>query len=104
MVRQWQELLHGGRYSESYTAALPDFVRLAEAFGLVGLRASKPGEVDAVIREMMAVDRPVLVDVRVDPKENCFPMIPSGAAHNEMLLGPDDRAEAPVSEEGMVLV
>ena len=104
MVRQWQELLHGGRYSESYTAALPDFVRLAEAFGLVGLRASKPGEVDDVIREMMAVDRPVLVDVRVDPKENCFPMIPSGAAHNEMLLGPDDRAEAPVSEEGMVLV
>jgi len=104
MVRQWQELLHGGRYSESYTAALPDFVRLAEAFGLVGLRASKPGEVDDVIREMLAVDRPVLVDVRVDPKENCFPMIPSGAAHNEMLLGPDDRAEAPVSEEGMVLV
>jgi acetolactate synthase I/II/III large subunit len=105
MVRQWQELLHGGRYSESYTAALPDFVRLAEAFGAVGLRAEKPTDVDRVIKEMIAVDRPVIVDVQVDPKENCFPMIPSGAAHNEMLLGPSDRqSSGPVSEEGMVLV
>ncbi|MDE2229497.1 MAG: acetolactate synthase 3 large subunit [Alphaproteobacteria bacterium] len=105
MVRQWQELLHGGRYSESYTAALPDFVKLAEAFGAVGLRAEKPGEVDRIINEMIAVDRPVIVDVQVDPKENCFPMIPSGAAHNEMLLGPEDKqTSGPVSEEGMVLV
>ncbi len=103
MVRQWQELMHGGRYSESYTDSLPDFVKLAEAFGAVGLRAEKPGDVDGVIAEMIAVHRPVIVDCCVDQKENCFPMIPSGAAHNEMLLGPDDRAK-PVSEEGMVLV
>jgi len=105
MVRQWQELLHGGRYSESYTAALPDFVKLAEAFGAVGMRAEKPADVDRVIKEMIAVDRPVIVDVQVDPAENCFPMIPSGAAHNEMLLGPEDKqASGPISEEGMVLV
>jgi acetolactate synthase-1/2/3 large subunit len=105
MVRQWQELLHGGRYSESYTAALPDFVKLADAFGAVGLRAEKPGDVDRVIAEMLAADRAVIVDVVVDQAENCFPMIPSGAAHNEMLLGPEDRkASGPVSEEGMVLV
>jgi acetolactate synthase-1/2/3 large subunit len=104
MVRQWQELLHGGRYSESYSAALPDFVKLAEAFGAVGLRASKVSEVDDVIKEMLAVDKPVIVDCCVDKLENCFPMIPSGAAHNEMLLGPKDEARKPVSEEGMVLV
>ena len=104
MVRQWQELLHGGRYSESYSAALPDFVKLAEAFGGVGLRATKPDEVDAVIKEMIDTPKPVIVDVCVDPKENCFPMIPSGAAHNEMLLGPGDTARKPISEEGMVLV
>jgi len=104
MVRQWQELLHGGRYSESYTAALPDFVKLAEAFGAVGLRVERPAEVDAAIGEMLAVDRAVILDVAVDQAENCFPMIPSGAAHNEMLLGPEDKAAKPVSEEGMVLV
>jgi acetolactate synthase-1/2/3 large subunit len=104
MVRQWQELLHGGRYSESYTAALPDFVKLAEAFGAVGLRVERPAEVDAAIGEMLAADRAVILDVAVDPAENCFPMIPSGAAHNEMLLGPEDKAEKQVSEEGMVLV
>ena len=103
MVRQWQELLHGGRYSESYTDSLPDFVKLAEAFGAVGFRAQKPDELDDVIREMIAVKAPVIVDCCVDQTENCFPMIPSGAAHNEMLLGPDDVAK-PVSEEGMVLV
>lgn len=103
MVRQWQELLHGGRYSESYTDSLPDFVKLAEAFGAVGFRAERPDDVDKVIKEMIAIDRPVIVDCCVDQKENCFPMIPSGAAHNEMLLGPDDKAK-PVSEEGMVLV
>jgi acetolactate synthase I/II/III large subunit len=104
MVRQWQELLHGGRYSESYSAALPDFVKLAEAFHCVGLRASKVSELDDVIKEMINVDKPVVADICVDQKENCFPMIPSGAAHNEMLLGPEDKASKPTSEEGMVLV
>jgi acetolactate synthase I/II/III large subunit len=105
MVRQWQELMHGGRYSESYTASLPDFVKLAEAFGAKGLRATKPEEVDAVIKEMIAIPGPVILDVAVDQAENCFPMIPSGAAHNEMILGPADRKSGgPVSEEGMVLV
>jgi acetolactate synthase-1/2/3 large subunit len=104
MVRQWQELLHGGRYSESYMESLPDFVKLAEAFGAVGLRATKPDEVDGLIDEMIATDGPVIADIMVDKTENCFPMIPSGAAHNEILLGPDDKAVRPVSEEGMVLV
>ncbi len=104
MVRQWQELLHGGRYSESYMASLPDFVKLAEAFGAVGLRAERAQDVDDVIREMIAVDRAVIADIRVDKAENCFPMIPSGAAHNEMLFGPADQAERPISEDGMVLV
>jgi acetolactate synthase-1/2/3 large subunit len=104
MVRQWQELLHGGRYAESYTDALPDLVKLAEASHWVGLRATKPDEVDDVIKEMIAVDKPVIADVWVDQTENCFPMIPSGAAHNEMLLGPEDEADKPISEEGMVLV
>ena len=104
MVRQWQELLYGGRYSESYSASLPDFVKLAESYGAVGLRATKPGEVDDVIDEMLKTDRLTLVDVAIDQTENCFPMIPSGAAHNEMLLGPDDEAQKQVSEEGMVLV
>jgi acetolactate synthase-1/2/3 large subunit len=104
MVRQWQELLHGGRYSESYMDSLPDFVKLAEAFGAVGLRATKPSEVDDLIEEMLKVDKPVIADVLVDKEENCFPMIPSGSAHNEMLLGPADQSEKPISEEGMVLV
>ena len=104
MVRQWQELLHGGRYSESYMDSLPDFVKLAESFQAVGLRATKPSELDDVIGEMLEVDRPVIADIMVDKAENCFPMIPSGAAHYEMLLGPDDQAEKPISEEGMVLV
>jgi acetolactate synthase-1/2/3 large subunit len=104
MVRQWQELLHGGRYSESYMNSLPDFVRLAEAFGATGLRAEKVSELDDVIKAMIASDRAVIADIRVDKAENCFPMIPSGAAHNEMLLGPADQVERPISEEGMVLV
>jgi acetolactate synthase-1/2/3 large subunit len=104
MVRQWQELLHGGRYSESYSDALPDFVKLADAFGWTGLRASKPSEMDDIIKIMIETPGPVIVDVAVDEKENCFPMIPSGAAHNEMLLGPDDQKASPVPEEGMVLV
>jgi acetolactate synthase-1/2/3 large subunit len=104
MVRQWQELLHGGRYSESYTAALPDFVKLADAFGATGLRVERPAELDDAIRTMLDTPGAVILDVAVDETENCFPMIPSGAAHNEMLLGPADEAARPVSEEGMVLV
>ena len=103
MVRQWQELLHDRRYSHSYTEALPDFVKLAEAYGAVGLRAEKPKEVDGVIAEMIAVKRPVIVDCVVDKEENCFPMIPSGAAHNEMILGPEEETRE-VSEEGKMLV
>jgi len=104
MVRQWQELLHGGRYSQSYTASLPDFVKLAESFGAVGIRASRPDELDDKIAEMIETPKAVIFDCAVEQTENCFPMIPSGAAHYEMLLGPDDRAAKPVSEEGMVLV
>jgi acetolactate synthase-1/2/3 large subunit len=104
MVRQWQELLHGGRYSESYSESLPDFVKVAEAFGAKGLRCEDPAKLDDTIKEMIDLKHPVIVDVIVDEKENCFPMIPSGAAHNEMLLGPEDRQSTTVSEEGMVLV
>ncbi len=105
MVRQWQELLHGGRYSESYSDALPDFVKLADAFHAVGMRATGVDDLDRVIREMIATDRPVIADICVDQKENCFPMIPSGAAHNEMILGPEhqDRTRS-ITDEGMMLV
>jgi acetolactate synthase-1/2/3 large subunit len=103
MVRQWQQLLHGGRYSHSYSEALPDFVKLAEAYGAVGIRATKPDELDAKIKEMLDVKRPVLFDCVVDQEENCFPMIPSGAAHNEMILG-DAATDPTVSEAGKVLV
>ncbi len=90
MVRQWQELLHGKRYSNSYTEALPDFVKLAEAFGGVGLRAETVDDLDRVIDEMLKVtDRPTIVDVLVCQQENCFPMIPAGKAHNDMILSPD---------------
>ena len=106
MVRQWQELLHGSRYSNSYSEALPDFVKLAESFHAVGLRAEKVEDLDRVIAEMLAVDKPVIADIWVDQKENVFPMIPSGAAHNEMLLGPEHKgASGPaVTNEGMALV
>jgi acetolactate synthase-1/2/3 large subunit len=104
MVRQWQELLYEGRYSHSYMESLPDFVKLAEAFGAVGLRAEDPGEVDDKIMEMIETPRPVILDCCVEQTENCFPMIPAGAAHYEMLLGPEDEAGHQVSEEGMVLV
>ena len=102
MVRQWQEILHGGRYAESYMDSLPDFVRLAEAFGVTGLRASEPGELDGVLEKMMADPGPVIADIQVDPDENCFPMIPAGSAHYDMLLGPDGDAE--VSEDGLAMV
>jgi acetolactate synthase-1/2/3 large subunit len=103
MVRQWQELLHEKNYSESYTAALPDFVKLAEAYGCVGIRATKPSELDEKINEMMNTDRPVIFDCMVDKMENCYPMIPSGKAHNQMLLGPEDDTEE-ISAEGKTLV
>ena len=102
MVRQWQELLHDKNYSESYSEALPDFVKLAEAYGAIGIRASKPDELDEKIKEMIDVDKPVIFDCRVTKEENCFPMIPSGKAHNEMILGPDD--DDVITEEGKVLV
>jgi acetolactate synthase-1/2/3 large subunit len=105
MVRQWQELLHGGRYSESYSEALPDFVKLAESFHGVGMRIEGADDLDRVIREMIAIDRPVIVDCAVDEKENVFPMIPSGAAHNEMLVAPGQEGGiAGVSDAGMALV
>jgi acetolactate synthase-1/2/3 large subunit len=104
MVRQWQELLYESRYSEVYMDSLPDFVKLAEAFGADGLRAEKPAELDDVINAMLDSDKAVIADIRVDPAENCFPMIPSGAAHNEMLLGPEDEGAEPITAAGMALV
>ena len=105
MVRQWQELLHGSRYSESYSDALPDFVKLAESFHAKGLRATKLGELDRVIAEMLAHDGPVVAEISVDEFENVFPMIPSGAAHNEMILGAEQSSQAAgITEEGMMLV
>ncbi len=104
MVRQWQELLHDKNYSESYTAALPDFVKLAEAYGCVGIRAETPGELDDKIIEMINTDRPVIFDCRVDKQENCFPMIPSGKPHNQMLLGPKDQKENKITGKGKTLV
>ena len=104
MVRQWQQLIHGGRYSESYTESLPDFKALAESFGLKGLRAENVDQLDDVIDEMIASKSAVLCDVQVAKEENCFPMIPSGAAHYDMLLGPEDKQSSKVSKDGMVLV
>jgi acetolactate synthase I/II/III large subunit len=107
MVRQWQQLLHGNRYSQSYTEALPDFVKLAEAYGGVGMRCEKPGDLDDAILEMIKVDRPVIFDCRVSSLANCFPMIPSGKAHNEMILGEDTTDEnigRAISKEGKALV
>ena len=107
MVRQWQELLHGGRYSHSYTHSLPDFVKLAEAYHCLGLRAEKPDQLDDLILEMIESPKPVVFDCRVHKLANCFPMIPSGAAHHEMLLAddfPDDDIEYTVSEEGKMMV
>ncbi len=104
MVRQWQELLHGSRYSESYVDALPDFKKLAESFNAVGVRAKNISELDDTINEMISIDRPVIADIWVDKKENCFPMIPSGAAHHEMLLSKYDKENPENQEKGKVLV
>jgi acetolactate synthase-1/2/3 large subunit len=106
MVRQWQQLLHGNRLSHSYSEALPDFVKLADAFGCVGIQAIKPGDLDGALQEMIKVKRPVLFDCRVAALENCFPMIPSGKAHNEMLLPVEatDEATAAAFAGGKALV
>ena len=103
MVRQWQEILHEKNYSESYTAALPDFVKLAEAYGCIGIRANKPDELDGKIEQMLSVNKPVIFDCVVDKEENCYPMIPSGKPHNQMLLGKQNE-EDEISEEGKILV
>ncbi len=105
MVRQWQQLLHGERYSHSYSASLPDFVKLAEAYGALGLRAERPEELDDAIRAMIATPRPVILDCRVEPTENCLPMIPSGKAHNEMILADDaERLGDVIDDAGRRLV
>jgi len=104
MVRQWQELLHEKNYSESYTEALPDFIKMAEAYGCKGIKAEKPDELDEKIREMVEFDGPVIFDCRVDPNENCFPMIPSGKPHNQMILGPSEKEENKITGKGKALV
>ena len=102
MVRQWQELLHGERYSHSYSSSLPDFVALAKAYGAHGIMCDHPGELDAKITEMIDYDGPVIFDCRVEKAENCLPMIPSGAAHNEMILAEITGDE--IGEDGRKLV
>jgi len=104
MVRQWQELLHEKNYSESYTEALPDFIKMAEAYGCKGIMAEKPDELDEKIKEMVEFDGPVIFDCRVDPNENCFPMIPSGKPHNQMILGPSEKEENKITGKGKALV
>ena len=104
MVRQWQELIHGGRYAHSYSAALPDFVKLAEAYGAQGIRAEQPDELEGKIQAMIDSDLPVLFDCRVSETENCYPMIPSGAGHNEMIMSDVEEEKFEVSDEGKVMV
>jgi acetolactate synthase-1/2/3 large subunit len=107
MVRQWQQLLHGNRLSESYTEALPDFVKLADAYGWTGMRCDNPADLDGAIKEMINTKGPVMFDCRVAQLANCFPMIPSGKAHNEMLLGEnisDEEVEQAIDAKGKVLV
>ena len=104
MVRQWQELLHEKNYSESYSEALPDFMKMAEAYGCKGIKAEKPGDLDDKIQEMIDYDGPVIFDCHVDPNENCFPMIPSGKPHNQMILGPNDQEENKIKGKGKALV
>ena len=107
MVRQWQELLHGGRYSESYSDGAAGFRQAGRELPRAwGCARQSVDELDGVIREMLAIDRPVIADIAVDQKENCFPMIPSGAAHNEMILGAGARGPRPpgITDEGLMLV
>ena len=100
MVRQWQELLHEKNYSESYSEALPDFMKMAEAYGCKGIKADNPDDLDDKIQEMIDYDGPVIFDCHVDPNENCFPMIPSGKPHNQMILGPNDQEENKIKGKG----
>ena len=102
-ARQSTELLHGERYSQSWSESLPDFVKLAEAFGAKGILCSDPADLDEAIMEMLAYDGPVIFDCLVEKHENCFPMIPSGKAHNEMLLG-DAAIKGAIDASGSVLV
>ena len=104
MVRQWQELLHEKNYSESYSEALPDFIKMADAYGCKGIKATDPSELDEKIQEMIDYDGPVIFDCHVDPTENCFPMIPSGKPHNQMILGPKDKDENKITGKGKSLV
>ena len=104
MVRQWQELLHEKNYSESYSEALPDFMKLAEAYGCKGIIADNPFNLDDKIQEMIDYDGPVIFDCHVDPNENCFPMIPSGKPHNQMILGPNDQEDNKIKGKGKALV
>lgn len=104
MVRQWQELLHEKNYSESYSEALPDFMKMAEAYGCKGIKAETPDELDEKIQEMLDFDGPVIFDCHVDPNENCFPMIPSGKPHNQMILGPNEQEENKITGKGKALV
>ena len=102
-MRQWQQLLHGERYSQSWSESLPDFVKLAEAFGCKGRLVSDPADLDAAIQEMLDYDGPFILDVMVEKHENCFPMIPSGKPHNEMLLG-ETSTEGAITGTGAALV
>ena len=104
MVRQWQELLHEKNYSESYSEALPDFMKMAEAYGCKGIKADNPDDLDDKIQEMIDYNGPVIFDCHVDPNENCFPMIPSGKPHNQMILGPNDQEENKIKGKGKALV
>jgi acetolactate synthase-1/2/3 large subunit len=104
MVRQWQEMLHGGRLAESKMTGMPNFVKTAEAFGMVGLRAEKPSELDDVIEAMLKEDGPVIAEIETDQAVGCYPMIPSGSAHNEIVLGPKEGKKAKISAEGMTMV
>jgi acetolactate synthase-1/2/3 large subunit len=103
MVRQWQEFFHEGRYSESYSSSLPDFIALANSFGIKGMRVQDPKDLKSSIREMLNHDGPVVMDVRVDKLENVFPMISAGAAHNDMKLNDNDNKEA-ITTEGLGLL
>ncbi len=104
MVRQWQELIHGSRYSESYTDSLPDFIKLADSFGIKGIRAEKMNQLQSVIDQMLEYNGPVLADICVAKEENCFPMIPSGSAHYDMILNKEDKKKQKVSSDGLALV
>jgi acetolactate synthase-1/2/3 large subunit len=103
MVRQWQELTYESRYSESYSSALPDFVALAEAYGWKGLRVNDPANLDDTIQEMIDYNGPVIVDCHIAKLENCFPMVPAGAAHNEMMLAGDVQSK-PKNDEALAVV